>query len=589
MNKRVALILVLAFLAFWVVGLVITPLYDPTAIHQDGGDPLTANWDVGNFTIIANGLTIDGTFTDGTALLTGGAWTGLTSLVVGSLTISDGVANLPYIVAAAGEMRLYPDDLAQSRYLKLTTAGTLLTLEAGGTPGATDLKIIASSGDIDFDDENLQTTGNLTDGTNSLTIANAKDAYTHSQDNSQAHTDYLINDGNDTTSGILTAAGLIIDNLSIDGSSILVDSNASGILTLGGTGGTFNENLTLDFEAVNNKVEINSGTGVTAVRWRLHQFFLDNKYFSFGSGDDARILWQTTGKDSLKLGLRLGNDAYTGYFSIMERADVGVADRSPLAVATDPTLRIYSADETSATDYIEFYHDQNDGVIATGVGNLNLNPASHVAIKSNKELRFYDNGNYVGFEAPALSADQIWVLPTADGSADEIIKTNGSGVLSFTRMPKAIYAELSDSTDQEFAVVGEPNLITFDTNDEIAGIIHSTSSNPENITIVTTGVYTIFAQPQVAAGSGGAGTFHMWLQKNTGGGFVDIANTNIELSLASGEEDVIPLATTFMLSAGDIIRLSASVSDIKIKLDAQTPANEPVIPSIIFTMFMIGV
>ena len=50
---------------------------------------------------------------------------------------------------------------------------------------------------------------------------------------------------------------------------------------------------------------------------------------------------------------------------------------------------------------------------------------------SNKELRFYEASNYVGFEAPALTGDQIWVLPTADGSADQVIKTDGSGTLSF--------------------------------------------------------------------------------------------------------------------------------------------------------------
>ena len=31
-----------------------------------------------------------------------------------------------------------------------------------------------------------------------------------------------------------------------------------------------------------------------------------------------------------------------------------------------------------------------------------------------------------------MSADQIWVLPTADGSANQILKTDGSGNLSFT-------------------------------------------------------------------------------------------------------------------------------------------------------------
>lgn len=152
----------------------------------------------------------------------------------------------------------------------------------------------------------------------------------------------------------------------------------------------------------------------------------------------------------------------------------------------------------------------------------------------------------------------------------------------------AIYAGLSDSTDQAFASAGTAYSITFDTNDEIAGITHSTSVNPENITIVTTGVYTIFAQPQVTAGAGGAGMFHMWLQKDIGAGFVDVANTNVELSLSSLDQDVIPLSITSSFTAGDIVRLRASVSDNKIKLDAQTPANEPAIPSVIFTIFMIG-
>ena len=40
----------------------------------------------------------------------------------------------------------------------------------------------------------------------------------------------------------------------------------------------------------------------------------------------------------------------------------------------------------------------------TVAGNISLDG-------SNKELRFYEASNYVGFEAPALSGDQIWVLP----------------------------------------------------------------------------------------------------------------------------------------------------------------------------------
>lgn len=45
------------------------------------------------------------------------------------------------------------------------------------------------------------------------------------------------------------------------------------------------------------------------------------------------------------------------------------------------------------------------------------------------ELRFYDNENYVGFEAPALEANQIWVLPAADGNVGEALVTDGEGNL----------------------------------------------------------------------------------------------------------------------------------------------------------------
>ena len=73
-----------------------------------------------------------------------------------------------------------------------------------------------------------------------------------------------------------------------------------------------------------------------------------------------------------------------------------------------------------------------------------------VVIDNAKELRFHEadgNGsNYVGFEAPAtLGGDKIWVLPSADGSAGQYLKTDGSGNLGWatdattdaTKMPLA--------------------------------------------------------------------------------------------------------------------------------------------------------
>ena len=73
-----------------------------------------------------------------------------------------------------------------------------------------------------------------------------------------------------------------------------------------------------------------------------------------------------------------------------------------------------------------------------------------IIIDNQKELRFHEadgsGSNYVGFEAPGtLGGDQIWVLPTADGSAGQLLKTDGSGNLGWatdattdaTKMPLA--------------------------------------------------------------------------------------------------------------------------------------------------------
>ena len=167
------------------------------------------------------------------------------------------------------------------------------------------------------------------------------------------------------------------------------------------------------------------------------------------------------------------------------------------------------------------------------------------------------------------------------------IIAGSSGWLIDEILSVKLYAQLSSSTDQTFGATGTPQSITLNTNDEISGITHSTTVNPENVTIVTGGVYTIIAQPQVAAGAGAAGYFHMWLQVDTGGGFADVPNSNIELILASNDQDVIPFITVIDLNKDDIIRLRGSVGDTGIKLDAQTPAGEPAIPAIIYSMHKI--
>ena len=91
---------------------------------------------------------------------------------------------------------------------------------------------------------------------------------------------------------------------------------------------------------------------------------------------------------------------------------------------------------------------------------------------SNNELRFYEGANYVGFEAPALSADQIWVLPNANGSNGQVLTTDASGNLSWSTVSGGISFDGSTANgictfkDSDEATV-ESNL-TFDVSSNIS-------------------------------------------------------------------------------------------------------------------------
>ena len=139
-------------------------------------------------------------------------------------------------------------------------------------------------------------------GANSFTVNSIEIVGADGEVNASAIEDkFLRNDGNDETSGTITATGFttvagtvsaeqltstddadITDNLTagdivIDeatgllafsgatSASILTTHATQNILTIGGSGATYNENLTFDFETTENKVLIGTGTGVTSV------------------------------------------------------------------------------------------------------------------------------------------------------------------------------------------------------------------------------------------------------------------------------------------------------------------------------------
>ena len=157
------------------------------------------------------------------------------------------------------------------------------------------------------------------------------------------------------------------------------------------------------------------------------------------------------------------------------------------------------------------------------------------------------------------------------------------------------FAQLNSNVDQE-PTVTTPVVITYNVQDAINNLTHSTSVNAGEITIDIGGTYFVMAQPQVGKDSGGtAQTFDMFLQVDRGSGFVDEANSNIKITIRdSGDTDVIVSGFTISLAATEKIRMMQRVSSSSVGLGCKVTAAEvgpptvPLTPSIIFTILRIG-
>jgi len=137
------------------------------------------------------------------------------------------------------------------------------------------------------------------------------------------------------------------------------------------------------------------------------------------TGDNAIFLWDES-NDGFAVGTTTATGSATGNISF---------SAAPFTAST-VTGTILNGSTSVRTPLIEY--TDGDDALTIADGGL-VTTSTHFSIGgSNNELRFYEGSNYVGFEAPALSADQIWVLPAADGSSGQLLKTDGSGNLSFT-------------------------------------------------------------------------------------------------------------------------------------------------------------
>jgi len=283
---------------------------------------------------------------------------------------------------------------------------------------------------------------------------------------------------------------------------------------------------------------------------------------------------------------------------------------APLSLRTNNTERML----IEADGDVEFFGTPGDSVGGFAAGSLRVISPQTTA-----------NGNSVITGHNSFNGNtQLWYLGSVSSSNQNIalinrqnaevhLHTNNQKMLSLLAngdvvvdvgnliltsgqvLDVTIFAQLSSSVDQDPGDTN-PTVITYNTQDAIAGLTHSTTVNPGEITVVTKGTYFIAPQPQVGKTSGATKTdFDMFMQVDRGSGFVDEVNSNIKLTIKDSDiTDVIISNITVALDVGDKIRFMQRISSSSVGLglkntDAEVgPPTIPRTPAIIFAMYRIG-
>ena len=148
----------------------------------------------------------------------------------------------------------------------------------------------------------------------------------------------------------------------------------------------------------------------------------------------------------------------------------------------------------------------NDGFITLGTASTNFGLASlsgatftsDITLNAQSDVRFADSdsSNYIALQAPAtVSSNVTFTLPDADGTANQVLKTDASGALGFTSV-----LLLSETTNGQTVTGGvRSNIVTltdaaniaYDMDDGNNATVtlggNRTLDNPSNVTVGQSG------------------------------------------------------------------------------------------------------
>ena len=357
-------------------------------------------------------------------------------------------ANSESLIYTVGNLAVYLNGVLLDATDYTATNGTAVVLASGASNG--DILVI-----IEYNETGLTQVGN----DDSPQLGGDLDVVTHDIVSTSNRDIDIIPHG---TGNVNLGTDTI--KVGTSGENITVTTNGTGDMTLSTNSGT-NSGTIVIADGANNDITLTpNGTGdviIDGLKYPQADGSADQVLKTDGSGQLSFTTISSTAitdaDGDTKIQVEESSDEDTIRFDIAGTEQIVLAD-GVLKPTTDNDIDL-------GTSSLEFKDAFFDGTVKTDAltvdvgstltgavdANSTLNVSGTLSLDgSANELRFYEGANYVGFEAPALSADQIWVLPTADGSSGQMLKTDGSGTLSWATASSTVTG-LTDTTISSIA------------------------------------------------------------------------------------------------------------------------------------------
>jgi hypothetical protein len=180
----------------------------------------------------------------------------------------------------------------------------------------------------------------------------------------------------------------------------------------------------------------------------------------------------------------------------------------------------------------------------------------------------------------------VVALVAATSLSTTLLMRLGTSTAADPPPEKGVYAQLSSAASQ-MPEGPDPLLVKMESDDALSGLGHD-KEKPAEVVVKTPGVYFVVAAIQVGKDSGDSDEYlDVWLKQNG----KDVDNSGCRQAIKDTKFTTVLVSQGIAeCKAGDVftVAISASSPAKGLGIKAIKPKGEPVIPSIIFSMYKIG-